>query len=53
MQSMLIKAGILFAVYKYAPHQAIKAMALGYAGTVLFGQYVPYTNGKNLKGEAV
>lgn len=52
MQGNLIRAAILYAAYKYAPHQAIKAMALGIAG-VMAAQYVPYLNGKNLKGEAV
>lgn len=52
MQSTLIKAAILYVAYKYAPHQAVKAMALGVAGVMAAG-YVPYLNGKNLKGEAV
>lgn len=52
MQNALIKAGILFAIYKFAPNGAVKAMALGVAG-VIAADYVPYLNGKNLKGEAV
>lgn len=52
MQSTLIKAAILYAAYKWAPNQAVKAMALGVAG-VMAAAYVPYLNGKNLKGEAV
>lgn len=52
MQSTLIKAAILFALYKFAPRNEIKAMALGVAGVMAAG-YVPYLNGKNLKGEAV
>lgn len=52
MQSTLIKAAILFAVYKFVPNQAVKAAALGVAGVMAAG-YVPYLNGKDLKGEAV
>jgi len=52
MQGNLIRAAILYAAYKYAPNQAIKAMALGYAG-FLVAAYVPYLNGKDLKGQAV
>ena len=52
MQNTLIKAAIIFAIYKFAPNQALKAMALGVGGVVAAG-YIPYLNGKNLKGEAV
>ena len=33
--------GICFAVYKFVPHQAAKAAALGVAG-VIVGKQVPY-----------
>lgn len=52
MQTTLIKVAILYAIYKYVPNQAVKAAALGVGG-VLAAAYVPYLNGKNLKGEAV
>lgn len=52
MQGTLIKAAILFAAYKFAPNGAVKAMALGVAG-VMAASYVPYLNGKDLKGAAV
>jgi hypothetical protein len=52
MNSMLIKAAILFAAYKFAPHSAVKAAVLGVAG-VMAVPYIPYLNGKNLKNEAV
>ena len=51
MAGNAIKAALLFAAYKYG-NQQVKAMALGVAGVMLSG-YVPYLNGKNLKGEAV
>lgn len=52
MQGMLIKAAILFAIYKFVPNQAAKAMALGVGG-VIAANYIPYLNGKDLKGAAV
>jgi hypothetical protein len=52
MQGNLIRAAILFAAYKWAPNQAVKAMALGVAG-VMAATYIPYLNGKGLKGEEV
>jgi len=51
MVGNLIKAGLLFAAYKYGNSQ-VKAMSLGVAGVLVAG-YIPYLNGKNLKGEAV
>lgn len=33
--------GICFAIYKFVPHQAAKAAALGVAG-VIVGKQVPY-----------
>lgn len=36
-----IALGVLYGIYKFAPHQALKAMALGAAGTVIAKQ-VPY-----------
>lgn len=51
MTGTLIKAAVLFAAYKYG-NQQVKAMALGVAG-VEIASYVPYLNGKNLKGEAI
>jgi hypothetical protein len=47
MGNKLIAAGILFAIYKWAPNQAVKAMALGVAG-VMAANYVPYVNGKDV-----
>ena len=38
-----IALGILYAAYKFAPHQAIKAMALGAAGVIVAKQ-VPYVS---------
>jgi hypothetical protein len=45
MQKNLLAAGVLFAIYKFAPNQMVKVMALGVAG-VLASQFVPYVNGK-------
>jgi len=36
-----VALGICFAAYKFAPHQAAKAMALGAAG-VIIGKQIPY-----------
>lgn len=52
MQSTLIKAAILFAAYRFAPNPIIKTGAIA-LGAGLVAGYVPYINGKNLKGEAV
>lgn len=52
MQTALIKAAFLIAVYKYVPSQAAKAMALGVAG-VIVAEYIPYLNGKDFSGKAV
>ena len=41
MTRLGIALGILYGVYKYAPHPAIKAMALGTAGVVV-AKKVPY-----------
>lgn len=41
----IIAAGVVFAIYKFAPNQAVKVMALGVAG-VMASQFVPYVNGK-------
>lgn len=49
-KNKLIAAAIVFAVYKFVPNNAVKAMALGVAG-VMVGAYVPYVNGKAI-GEA-
>lgn len=38
-----VAAAALFAVYKFAPNQAVKAMALGAAGVAVAMQ-VPYVN---------
>jgi len=47
MGNKLIGAAVIFAIYKFAPNQAVKAMALGVAG-VMLGAYVPYVNGKDV-----
>lgn len=49
-KNKFIAAAIVFAVYKFVPNNAVKAMALGVAG-VMVGAYVPYINGKAI-GEA-
>lgn len=36
-----IALGALYAVYRFVPHQAVKAMALGAAGVIVARQ-VPY-----------
>ena len=36
-----IAAGILYAVYKFAPNNAVKAAAVGVAGTIVAAR-VPY-----------
>lgn len=41
LTKMAIALGASFAVYKFANHQAAKAMALGVAG-VIVGRQVPY-----------
>jgi len=45
MGNKLIAAGVLFAIYKFVPNNAVKAMALGVAG-VMASQFVPFVNGK-------
>lgn len=52
MQGNLVKVAILFAIVKFVPNQYAKGMALGVAG-VFAANYVPYLNGKDLKGAAV
>jgi hypothetical protein len=52
MQNTLIKFAILFALYKFVPNSAVKAAVLGVAG-VAAAEYIPYVNGKDLKGAAV
>jgi len=51
-KGLLIQAALLFAVYKFAPFQPAKVMALGVAG-VLIANKVPYLNGKDVDGKAV
>lgn len=41
LTKLAIAGGILFAIYKFAPNQEIKAMALGAAGVVAAKQ-IPY-----------
>lgn len=41
LTKLAIAGGILYAVYRFAPNQAIKAMALGAGGAILAKQ-VPY-----------
>lgn len=41
MTKLAIALGACFAAYKFAPHPAVKAMALGCAG-VIVGRQVPY-----------
>lgn len=50
MKNKLIAAGIVYAIYRFAPNQAIKAAALGVAGTMVAG-YIPYVNGNGLDGK--
>lgn len=38
-----IALGVLYAIYKFAPHQAVKAMALGAAGVVV-AKRLPFTS---------
>jgi hypothetical protein len=52
MQNALIKAAILFAIYKFAPSSEIKTGAVAIAAGLAAG-YIPYLNGKDLKGAAV
>lgn len=42
LMKLAIGGAVLFAVYKFAPNQAIKAMALGAAGVAVAKQ-LPYT----------
>lgn len=49
MLNKLIAVAIIFGIYKFAPHNAIKAMALGVGG-VMAAAYIPYVNGKSLGG---
>lgn len=51
MTGKLIQAAILYGAYRFG-NQQVKAMALGVAG-VMISNYVPFLNGKNLKGEAI
>lgn len=41
MVKLAVALGALYAVYKFAPQQAVKAMALGAAGTIVAKQ-LPY-----------
>lgn len=41
LQSTLIAGAIVFALYKFAPNQAVKAMALGVGG-VIAAKKLPY-----------
>lgn len=41
LMKLAIPAAILFAAYKWGPNPAVKAMALGVAGTLIAKQ-VPY-----------
>lgn len=45
----VIGVAIIFGIYKFAPNQAVKAMALGVGG-VMAAAYIPYVNGKTVGG---
>lgn len=47
MGNKLIAAGVLFAIYKFAPNQAVRVATLGVAG-VMAANYVPFVNGKDV-----
>lgn len=49
LKNKLIGAAIVFAIYKFVPNNAVKAMALGVGG-VMAAAYVPYVNGKTVGG---
>lgn len=52
MKKTVIKLGILYALYRFVPVQAVKAMALGVAGVTIAAQ-VPYLNGVDASGKAI
>jgi hypothetical protein len=52
LKTLAIQAGILFAIYKFAPNALVKGAVLGVAGTIAAG-YVPYLNGKDASGAAI
>ncbi len=51
-KGLLIQAALLFAVFKFAPNAALKAMALGAAGGIAISK-IPYLNGADATGKAL
>lgn len=51
-KATIIQAALLFAIYKFAPNAAVKAMALGAAGGIALNK-IPYLNGFDAQGKAL
>lgn len=51
-KGLLIQAALLFAVYKFAPNAALKAMVLGAAGGIAISK-IPYINGADAQGKVL